>query len=478
MSKSKVTDDAIAEETANHLNKVLEDGLADDGDVVVLDEKLHEVVSEHRAQATPEELEENASPLIEGAGVSSMVRTESLVLESAKRYRARLLYFTFDATMLNEESELYKKITDLRKFFLEIHVVVLTLKVSDAENPILRLNDNVWVYTTNSKNWWRQIYDAYSLAESQLYFAGEFRADIVMADTLFEAGLAGYFLSRKYKKPFQLHISENFNDMDFVQTHAHPVLYEWSFEFLLSKVKSIRTKTEILRQAVISFKEEIEPNTEVLPQYYNLETWKNSTPVYNLHEAYPQFNFIMLHVSSMSKNAHSMEILLAASKILRQYPSIGLVMVGHGPQRALLEKTAVLLQVQRQVLFEPMPTELVSHMKTANVLIHFSENGEDDGLLLEASVAGLPLIASTQGLSGKLFEHNQSAILCDINNTSCIVQGINRYLSHSRDRIVFAEKASEIVFERIEQDYTIYIRSYAESIERCMVEDDITIPEN
>ena len=144
-------------------------------------------------------------------------------------------------------------------------------------------------------------------------------------------------------------------------------------------------------------------------------------------------------------------------------------MVGSGPLRALLEKTAITLEVQNQVEFEPMPREVLSHMKTANLFIHLSENSEEDNFLLEAAVAKIPIVANIEGLGGKLFVDGESAALCDIRNTVCIADGINRYLSRNQDRASFALNASDIVFERIEQDYAAYVRAYGQSIERSIV---------
>lgn len=144
-------------------------------------------------------------------------------------------------------------------------------------------------------------------------------------------------------------------------------------------------------------------------------------------------------------------------------------MVGSGPLRPLLEKTAITLEVQKQVEFEPMPAEVLSYMKNANVLIHLSEDSEEDVLILEASVAKLPIVGNSAGFAGKLLVDKQSVLLCDVDNGTCIANSINQFLSRNQDRLSFGLNASDIVFERIEQDYTAYLKAYAESIEQCML---------
>jgi len=92
----KKTGDKIVDESTYHLNKILDEGLVDDGEVVVLDETLHEVVSLHEKKQTLDTFEKSTPAIPEDADVSSEVRKESQVLETAVRYRARLLYYTMD----------------------------------------------------------------------------------------------------------------------------------------------------------------------------------------------------------------------------------------------------------------------------------------------------------------------------------------------------------------------------------------------
>jgi glycosyltransferase involved in cell wall biosynthesis len=146
-------------------------------------------------------------------------------------------------------------------------------------------------------------------------------------------------------------------------------------------------------------------------------------------------------------------------------------MVGNGPLRSHLEHQAIALGIQKQVEFESMPTEIISHMKSANILIHLSEDGGEDDLLIEAAVAKLPIIANAFGLAGKLFVDGESACLCSFDDIECVSDNINRYLNENQDRARYALNASTTVFERIEQDYGAYLVAYNQSIERCLAKE-------
>ena len=468
-----------SKQESDKLNAALSSGPTTEEDLVIVDEKLRDkVLQEAAAEAhSPAPL---TTPLSDTPQVDEAVNGAAIAIEDARkeapilntgfeREKVRLLLITKDATIIQEGSVSYRRVTDLRKMFLEIHIILLNYKEDDREAPVLRLFDNVWLYTTNSSSWWKLSYDAYHLAEAQLVFSGGFRADVIVAEDLFEAGLAGWFLSEKYGRPLQLHLYEDFYDPAFIDMQDHPILYGWSVRYLLERVESVRTKTEFQRHAVIIENADLESRTELLPSYYNLEAWRDFVPTFNLREKYPQFKFIILHVSSMRANSHSKEALFGAAKLLRRYPTIGLIMVGNGPLRPMLERHAIALGLQKQIEFEPTPPEVLSYMKSAHILLHLSEDGSEDEVILEAAVAKLPMIANVSGLAGKLFIDGESACLCAPNDVACVADNINRYLNENQDRSRFALNASEIVFERIEQDYSAYLESYRSSIERCIV---------
>jgi glycosyltransferase involved in cell wall biosynthesis len=445
----------------DYLDKALE-GDSESGDLVVLNQRVLEKEAQRKKEA------EKKAQLTDFSVMDSVeknsikvdeARLEEPVLEQViEREKVRLLIITKDATVLQKGSIAYQRMSGEREVFYEVHVIVLNVTKKEEEIPVFRPFENVWVYQTNSTAWWKVLFDARKISETQLVFSGGFRADIVIADNLFEAALFGLYIAEKYDRPFQLHIHEDFFDAAFIEEQKYPSLYEISVWYILRHVVSVRTSTEFQRQAVIKKHPDLEATTELLPNYYNLNVWRDLAPTFDLHERYPQFKFIILHVSSMRTSSHSMEALLGASKILKRYPTVGLVIVGNGPMRAGLERQVIALGIQNQVEFEPMPSEVISHMKTANIFIHLSEDSEEENLVLEAAVSRVPLIVGD----------GESACLCKVDDVLCVSESINRYLNQNQDRSSFALNASEIVFDRVEQDYGAYLGTYRDSIERCM----------
>lgn len=457
----------------SHLNSALDSDSEIPEDLVIVNEKIASLVSE-KAQAkiqksAPDEMviPVDAVPQVK----LKEARQEASVLPPVNERRpARILVLTKDLSILDEGSSAYTRVTDLRKRFFEIHIVMLNRTAFSGELSITRLFDNVWMYPVNAPSDWRLTYDAYKVIKEQLVFSGGFRADIIIAEDVSESGLVGWYVSKKYERPFELHIHEDFFDPAYVAAKKYSFLYEWCASFVLEHVKHVRTKTEFQREAVLFSRPELEATTECLPQFYNLNAWKDFEPVINLHERYPDFKFILLTISSMHTSSHTTELLNGIAPILRQYSSLGLVILGNGPLRTDIEHQVIDLGIQDQVEFEPLPIEVLSYLKTANVFIHLSEERSDDTLLIQAGISKIPIIANNAGLGSTLFVHDESAYLCAHNDVSCIRESVNTLLSHNQDRMRIGYNAFETVLDRVDQNYQAYLEEYAESIERCVVQ--------
>ncbi|QQR64907.1 glycosyltransferase [Candidatus Kaiserbacteria bacterium] len=473
---SNQEDDTLnpSKRAASHLNTILDASADVSDEVVIVDERVAERVRVRAEEAAIPEPEEEIVPELPSVKLTEARKEESVLVHTEIRQSTRLLLITKDIHVRDEGSEIHRRITDLRNRFLEIHIVLINSVDPDSDidtdTATERLFENVWLYPTNSSAPWKWWFQAYSIIKSQLEFSGGFRADIVIADDPAVAGMVGWYVSRKYKRPFLLHVQEDFFDKEFVGTMKYPGFYDWCVAYVLEHATHVRTDTEEQRLAVIHERPELENTVEGLPQYYPLDLWKDFQPTATLREFYPQFKFTMLHVSTMHTNSRTASVIAGAARIMHRYPALGLIIAGNGPLRAQLEANVIALGIQKQVEFLPMPEEILSYITSTNLCVHMSEDPGDDEFLLKAAMAKVPLVANAQGLGGKIFVEGESACLCEPGDVKCIADGINRYLNENQTRTHFALNAFEATLDRVEQNYGAYLEAYALSIERCMVE--------
>jgi glycosyltransferase involved in cell wall biosynthesis len=444
-------------------------GLTEEDEVVILDEKLKAREGARAAElaAAAATGAEEVARVVERVDAREARKRDPVLTHVSNRDGVRLLIFTRDETILNAESLARTRILELSGMFPEIHIVLLTVRRRD-DRVTARIADNVWIYVTNSNSWWRMGFDAYNVAKEQLSFAGGFRADVIISEDPFEAGVAAYYIAEKFSRPLQVHVLEDIYDPAFKEADDENWIRQFMARFTLGRADCVRTRSEFLKERIIEEYKDLEGVTEALPIYHNLTTWRDISPSFDLHQRYPQFKFIILHVSGMQAHSYTDRVLNGAAFTLKRYPTVGLVIVGSGPMRAALEKQVITLGIQRQVVFESMQDDVISHMKTANILIHLSESAEEEDVLLKAATVKLPMIASASGLAGELFTDGESAFLCPQGDVGCISSRINTFLNENQARSRFALNAQEIIFERIEQDYGAYLEAYKTSIERCV----------
>lgn len=454
----------------HELTSALESGVTDD--IVVLDESIRAREEEREAENEVSVSEDPTLVAVEEAPLTTVkaeeARTAEPVLEQvSERDAVRLLLFTKNSSLLVRDSFGERRLLELGRIFAEIHVVILKEESEEEIPPVIRLTDNIWLYPTESTAWWKTPYDAYRVAKEQLVFAGGFRADVVVAEDPFESGIAAHFIAEKYERTLQVHILEDIYSPEFAERDAHNSLRLMLAKYVLKRTQCVRTSTEYIKSHVVATFPDLAPFTESLPVYYNLSLWRDLPPTFDLKQKYPQFKFVILTISSMTPRSHTVEVLHACASILLTHPTVGLVIVGSGPLRGALEKRVVELGLQNHVVFEPMSEEVISHMKTANVLMHMSEDADEDPIVLEAASAKLPIIGAYENIAGALFQDGESALLAHADDLGTISKKLRDFLNDNLMRTQLSMRASDIVFERIEQDYQAYLLAYRNSIERC-----------
>ena len=432
-------------------------GISDTEDITVVDENLKRVqeargVEESEATVTEVAEEKVATPVLEYAST---------------RNRARLLILTSDQRVYTVGSEAHSHLLELEAMFAEVHVIVLGRK--KRTEGVQRVGTAVWVYTSASRFWWRMAFDARRVAKKELSFGGGFRPDIIIADDPFEAGLAGLLIAKRYQRPFQVHVKIDFLDAGFKHRQK---LNKWRAaiaRYVLKRTTCIRTQTAYMQKRVMDKYKRAASQVEVLPIFYDLSAWRSAIPIVDIKDLYPEFKFVLLHVSTMNALSYTAAVIDGLFYILRQYPTIGLVILGDGPDREALEERVAEYNLSGQIKFEPRNVDVLSYVKTAQVLIHTSEETTEDKVILQAATAEVPIVCGNFGLASELFVNEESVLLCPVDSPPCFGEKVNRLLNDNRLRQTLAMNARQEVADRVEQNHVAYINAYRASIERCLV---------
>ncbi len=288
----------------------------------------------------------------------------------------KVLMISTDKNIFKEGSGVRERMIEYGGLVEELHIIVFAKKnfqfsVSNFQN--------IFIYPTNSKSRWFYVCDAIKLGK-------KINADIVTAQDPFESGLAGWFIKRKLDIPLQLQIHTDFLSPYFAQDSILNRLRVFLAKFLIPRADCIRVVSERIRKS-------LKKECFVLPIFVDVEKIKNAPVKTNLHEKYPQFDFIILMASRLTKEKNITLAIKAVKEINDK--KIGLIIVGGEPEKK--ESSA-------NIIFEPWTNDLISYYKTADLFL-LTSNYEGYGMtLMEAAAAGCKIISSDVGIAGEILE--------------------------------------------------------------------------
>ncbi|MFQ5857326.1 MAG: glycosyltransferase [Anaerolineae bacterium] len=151
-------------------------------------------------------------------------------------------------------------------------------------------------------------------------------------------------------------------------------------------------------------------------------------------------------------------LLLRALRLVRDTQPARLIILGEGPQRALLERSAVQLGVAADVLLPGFQENPFAWMTRADVFVLSSRYEGFGNVIVEAMALGRPVVATNCPFGpGEIIVDGGSGLLVPVGDESALAQAICRVLNDSglRKRLAEAgrERSEDFASERIAARY-------------------------
>jgi glycosyltransferase involved in cell wall biosynthesis len=334
------------------------------------------------------EKERRSADTTEYLTVEEAMRGESVYQMRSSRDITRILFISQDESLLNPTQQSLDGYVNLSDLFDEVHILILRQGI-EPKNPVLRLAKNMWLYTASDKNWWAAPFVGKRMIEEQLIFADGFRPDLIVSRDPYESALLAIHLGRKYGRPVQIHVLEDYTHPDFLAKNRHNRWRRFIPRFTIPRVLSVRTETIALAEMVAK-RFEVK-NLVVLPRFNNYQAIVNAVPAFDLRQKYNSLVFIILFSGKLTHESTLYRVIDAARHGLAN-PRIGLVVLGAGPARKEFEERAKILGVKEQVIFEGEVKDEVSYLKSASVLVVSDTDATSEELVLRAAAAGVPMV--------------------------------------------------------------------------------------
>ncbi len=366
-----------------------------------------------------------------------------------------------DRNLFDKESVVRARILEYGALFEEMHIVVFT-KLSSKYKPE-KISPNMWIYPTNSFSRFLYVRDATKTAfDIYKKINQNLNNIIVTCEDPFGCGLVGMRLKKKTNIALHIQIHTDFLSPFFKKESFFNMFRVRIAKKVLPfadavRVVSERIKTSLLKTNLIH----VDP--KVLPIFVDIEKIKQTPITFDLKKKYPQFKFIVLVASRLTKEKNISLALKALGRIITQYPGVGLVIAGSGREEFSLKKEVKNLGLSKNVMFESWQQDLISYYKTAHLFL-VTSNYEGYGMtIVEALASHCPTIATDVGIARDVLSDGD-VFVCPVGDDYCLYEKIKLCIENNALRETFAEEAMLRLAKVTFQSKSVYLEEYKTSI--------------
>jgi len=329
----------------------------------------------------------------------------------------KALMISTDQKILESGSEAQKRMRDYGMIFEELYIIVFSTRKSQIPNPKSQINskiqiaNNVFVYPTNSRFELFYLWQAYQIGQKIIHNSKfQIHNSAITCQDPFETGFVGWLMKKRFDLPLQLQVHTDVFSPYFKNESLLNRLRVLLAKFLLPRADGIRVVSQRIKDSLESnvkgpWPDRQMSNVLILPIFVDVKKIQSAKVKIDLHQKYPEYDFIILMASRLTKEKNISMAIKAFGSAKRQAPSAEnplLLIVGDGPKKQNLMLQASSFKLQENVKFEPWTNDLGSYYKTADLCL-LTSNYEGYGrTVVEAMAAGLPVVMTEVGLAGEL----------------------------------------------------------------------------
>ncbi len=157
------------------------------------------------------------------------------------------------------------------------------------------------------------------------------------------------------------------------------------------------------------------------------------------------YTFALITVSRLEPEKRIEDIIAALAMIRDTYPAVGLFIVGEGSERARLEKMVRSNGLSERVQFLGNRPDAPALMGSAQAYIQASAYEGYGRTLIEAALAGVPIITTDVGIVGEVFRGYEDVLAAPVADPTALAGHIKGLVEDMRTRTEIAMHARESV---------------------------------
>jgi glycosyltransferase involved in cell wall biosynthesis len=338
----------------------------------------------------------------------------------------KILSITDDTTLFDEKSASYKNLLKASELVEQIHVVVQCFKHQGLK--MQNIKNKIFLYPTNSRSRWTMVLDAATLAERQAVIASQLTTDFIEAANPYEAGVAAYLLSKRYKKNLLVNVFQSVESVTLEKSRFSAWFMRQMANYVLSRVHFVRVPSQLVGEAVCAERPHLETRIYILPLPKNEDSIAEAASLgEDLHAKYPQFNVIALSVLEVGDKQTVESLLAVAGHLRARYARFGLVIIDL--VRSYNKRVRGIKKLELPyVAWEEGAASLQSYYKVANFFIDTSRDTKPGGPMTEAALVGCPIVAAESPAASFIIHPGENGFTSDPDTPMAFAEQVMRII--------------------------------------------------
>lgn len=241
--------------------------------------------------------------------------------------------------------------------------------------------------------------------------------EITTQDPFF-TGLAGWYLSKKFKINLEVQIHGDF----FGNYYKNQWLKLSLAKFIVKSANTVRVVGERVKQSVLYFG--VDENKIIVRSVKNdPEQIKNYSPAINLHKQYPGYEKIFLVLGRIEPVKNITWLVDILKDVLKQKNYL-LLIVGRGSEEASIKFQIQNNNLDNNVILQNWTENPYGYLKTVDCVL-FPSLSEGYGLVpMEAQSVGTPVIMNDVGVANYELKPSENVEIVPVNDKEQWIQAI------------------------------------------------------
>lgn len=312
----------------------------------------------------------------------------------------KILMISADPKVLEEGSEVAKRIDDYRALVDDVRVLIIA---------------RPW----NILGFLRSYREGVRILK---IWRGE--RIVITSQDPFERGCIAWLLAWRFGAPLELQVHTDFLSPWFWRESLKNKTRVMIARFLLARATTIRVVSERIKRSLVERRIVSEKFITTLPIFVDSMCIKNKPS----QKSVTSFTFLI--VSRFTKEKNIPLALRAFERIYKDYPRTRLIIVGEGSERRRIESRIKNYELGDKVVLEGWQDDLEFYWRQADCYL-LTSNYEGYGrTVVDALSHGVPVVMTDVGIAGEIVRNEENGLIVPVGDEQALVNAMQRAVDY------------------------------------------------